>query len=312
MAWHSLLKEVLLNLLGAEMSVQVEYEVGSLPLKIDMIIRKSEGSGGEIQQQVERAVGSSEQVAAASPPLHPDLFESVQYLTKFKSMLTARNIFEFKLMEEPMTLPKLSKLVGYFALFCQREELSTWETVQETSSWLLCTRKPHKLLDTLENRVHPLKVPGFYRLDYLVPRLYLIVISELPLEDEFLPFLLFSAKGPRRDAVLRYLLRNEKNLFITWGAILYLEELQNVAKTEGIELDEWGLSIRKSIRMLGIKNVVEQVGLKEVVIAVGVEELIKAVGVEKLIKAVGVEELLRRVDLDTLEAMVKERREKEK
>ncbi|MBD3193204.1 MAG: hypothetical protein GF308_21400 [Candidatus Heimdallarchaeota archaeon] len=301
MVWHAFLKEILTQLFEArQFIVQAEFEIGALPLKIDLVIRKNHikiNSSTKININAEQKLTESLLTS-----------RKAEYLTKFIDYFSNWNLFEFKLIDETLTSSKLAKLIGYFGLFCEKQKLPI-KSIKETTSWLICTRKPRKLFKQLTRekyKLEPMPIPGFYKLQFYIP-LILVVINELPLEEDFLPVLLF-AKGKKRQKVLNFILDKDNKLFINWSYILYQKELIALAKAKEEPLDEITRNVRNSIRGLGIKSVIEAIGLKEVIDAVGVKEVIDAVGVKEVIDAVGPEELAKQLDQQTLEKIIEKKK----
>ena len=125
MAWHAFFKDILSNILKEEdFKVTVEKEVGTLPLKIDMVIKREDGAKAK-----------------------------TTYLRTFISMLKSWNIIELKMAKETLTYAKLLKMIGYFGLFGSQEKFRPEDT-KDTLIWILTTQKPIKLFKQLKAAGH--------------------------------------------------------------------------------------------------------------------------------------------------------------
>ncbi|MHA1685803.1 MAG: hypothetical protein ACTSYD_05255 [Candidatus Heimdallarchaeaceae archaeon] len=273
MSWHAFFKKLLLNVLkNKKLEIFIEKEVGSLPLKIDMVIKKSDNN----------------------------VVEETEYLKSFLTMLSKWNVIEFKMIKESVTLPKLLKMIGYFGLFAAQNSFSFRDT-RDTKIWILTTRKPVKLFKSLEQNGYKILSCGFsgcYETFFYVPFRF-VVFNELPLEKEFYPFLLFS-QGKKLEKFISHVLSQNNKVFINWSYFLYKEKLIQMAKAQHKALDSITRSVRSAVMELGIKNVIE---------AVGLEEVIKAVGLEEVIKVVGLEKILDTIPLKDIEAFIKKKKQ---
>ena len=270
MSWHAYMMQIIKAVLKTEeVEIYSEVEVGKLPLKIDMVV------------QCKKCIRAERK----------ELKSLIKQIKKWA-------IVELKFANESLTIGKILKMIAYFALFAESKNLSLKE-LKEVLPIIITARKPVKVFRESREEgytIEKLEVKGFYRLNLLIP-LMIVVINELPLTEEFLPLLLF-ARGEKLEETLRFILKTENKLFISWSYILYQKELMKMAKAIGKGLDRISLNVRETIMELGIRNVINDIGLKEV---------IKEVGLKEVIKAVGAEEIAREIDADVLKKVLKEK-----
>ncbi|MHA1686443.1 MAG: hypothetical protein ACTSYD_08570 [Candidatus Heimdallarchaeaceae archaeon] len=210
-------------------------------------------------------------------------------------------IVELKFANESLNPRKLFKMLGYFAFFCERKDLDI-EKISEVVPIIVSARKPAKLFKKLKEEkytIEKIEINGIYKINFLFVTIMVVVLSEIPVVEEFLPLLLFS-QGKKLKETLKFIFSKEKNPFISWSYILYQREVIEIAKATGKGLDRISLNVREAIMSLGIRNVINDIGLKKVMEEIGIKEVIKEIGIKEVIKEIGIKEVIKEIGIEEL------------
>ncbi|MHC1591613.1 MAG: hypothetical protein ACXQS8_05970 [Candidatus Helarchaeales archaeon] len=278
--------------------VQPEVSVGKLPLRIDMIIKRSR-----------------ERITEMKIPV-------------MERHLNQINIMEYKSSHDIPRHHDLAKLIGYLGLYCDQNELGIDSIMNELSLWYVSARRP-PFLDSLfrDDFIEILPSKGLYRLKVpLSCPFFLLIISELEVSEENIP-LLFLSSGKALRETIRFIFREKMNEITgleKYLSLIYLLNYKDVhdmteiqsslPKTvkENIKMAIKDIGLKEVIHLIGLGEVIKEVGLGEVIKEIGLGEVIKEVGLGEVIKEVGLENLIEFAGVEEVEKLLKKMKKNDK
>ncbi len=267
MAWDTFFKQILKEELSG-FEVQSNVPVGKLPLSVDLVI------------------------------IRPDQAPKIPVLQPFVNRLSDINVLEFKSARDSIAKSDLSKLIGYIGLYCENKSFGVLE-MKKITGWYIIPNMPRYFTEL--NLIQ--EEEGIYLFKFYFP-IYIIVIDQLEIKVDNMPFLLFSSKK-RLALALKKIVR-EKSLqkYLSIAYLLYPEGMKKLAIEEQISFEEIQKNIRSAVEELGTAKVIEAVGLAKVIEAVGLAKVIEAVGLAKVIEAVGPEKVIEAVGLEKVKSIL--------
>ncbi len=245
MAWDTLFKQILKQELSG-FEVQSNVPVGKLPLSIDLVI------------------------------LRPDQAPKIPVLRPFIERLSDINILEFKSARDTIAKSDLSKLIGYIGLYCENKGFGVLE-MKKITGWYIVPNMPRYFTEL--NLIQ--EEEGVYLFKFYFP-IYILVIDQLEIKLDNMPFLLFSSKKRLVLALKKIIHEKSLQKYLSIAYLLYPQEMKKLVVEEQISFEEIQKNIRSAVEELGTAKVIEAVGLENVIEAVGLENVIEAVGLEKV------------------------------
>ncbi|MHC1591880.1 MAG: hypothetical protein ACXQS8_07330, partial [Candidatus Helarchaeales archaeon] len=241
--------------------VQPEVSVGKLPLRIDMIIKRSQ-----------------KQITEMKIPV-------------LERHLKQINLIEYKSSHDAPRHHDLVKLIGYLGLYGDQNKLGIDLIMKKFSLWYVSARRPSFLDSLFKNDfMEILPSRGLYKLKAPLPcPLFILIISELEVSEENIP-LLFLSSGKALRETIRFIFREKMNEITGLEKYLSLIYLLNYKDVH--DMTEIQSSLPKIVRE-NIKMAIKDIGIKEVIQLVGLGDVIKEVGLGEVIKEVGLDEVIK-------------------
>jgi hypothetical protein len=222
--------------------------------------------------------------------------------------LAAHNLISFKSYQDTLDGWTLSELVGHYVNYRKQESPSMQELLPEADFRLFAVsvRFPARLAQQVElTRLWP----GVYEVRHFTGALRVVVIHQLPREEQNALLLLFSAQQEALEyAVAHYARRSEETSTL-------MLQLWNRYQAEGMTMNELERMARETVEQL-LRNMPMEERLKGVPLE-ALEERVKSVTLEerlkgmppeerlKLLKALLTDDLLAIVDPDKREALLR-------
>jgi hypothetical protein len=209
------------------------------------------------------------------PRLLPDGFEN----------LVAHNLLTFKSHQETLDGWALWELIGHFVNYRKQASPSMQDLLPESDFQLfaVCARYPNNLAQQVT--LTPLR-NGVYEIQELALRIRLIVVHQLPQEEQNAMLHLFSA----REELLRYGQEHYRPHSQESSTLLY--QLLRVYCEDNTMSEKLKEFVRQSI--------------DELLRSLPAEELRKALPVEERLKGLSVEEMIRAIPPEKLEAFTRQ------
>lgn len=236
MAKDASFKNYIRDLTKKHLKMDEDVSVGVLPIQIDMILTQIDHTNLD-------KIG-----------LHP--INKIFQLTN-KSNL----VIEYKSGGDSLELRDLNKILAYKHHLIYKDDNYNSDN---TSTLIIATNISFSLfsklkLSRIENGIYSIKFDE---------TIYLIVINELDVDVNNYGLLVYSS-GDKQNEFLRKILQSAfdekqndiEEMFISLVYVYKFRELDSMAKSEGIELDELSLNIRGAIESIGLKRVIDEVGL---------------------------------------------------
>jgi len=218
------------------------------------------------------------------PRLLPDGFEN----------LVAHNLLTFKSHQETLDGWALWELIGHFVNYRKQASPSMQDLLPESDFQLfaVCARYPNNLAQQVT--LTPLR-NGVYEIQELALRIRLIVVHQLPQEEQNAMLHLFSA----REELLRYGQEHYRPHSQESSTLLY--QLLRVYCEDNTMSEKLKEFVRQSIDEL-LRSLPAEERLK----GLPAEELRKALPVEERLKGLSVEEMIRAIPPEKLEALTRQ------
>lgn len=253
-----------------EIRVTDDKSVGTLPLKIDLII--------EIKN-------SSANIRNLLPIL----------TQRFKR----QNIIEFKSAHDKTSIDNLSKLIGYFGLFAEQERINIIHWKNEITLWYISAAKP-KFLETLVDSgiIEEESEKGLYSIKTLnFLKIYIIIIEEMEMKQENYPLLL-NLWGTRLGDVVQRIIADGLATNEYYDKYLRMNYLINYKDKEFMNM------LNNEYSELIIKN------LKEFIQDYGISKFVNEIGLDKVIDEIGLEKVLESIELDEIQKFLDKKKQK--
>ncbi len=254
-----LVLERLFALVG--LSLQTEWAVGDLPLRIDGVVR-----------------------------CQPDDVARLAERTPF-GFFTQHNLLECKSLSDRLTLDEFQRIVGRAYLYAANEKVRSHK---DLIVCVICARRPRRLLQHSQSvATFALTTQGIYVTRSVGIPVHVVVVPELPAEPSTVFLRLFGDEEGRHEAIRTFVGLNDSDL-IRIATLVYPDEVEEAMRmAKSTKAPDIVRNIAYIARWQGPEKVLSGLTPEERMAGLKPEDIVHALPPEELVRALSPEELAR-------------------
>ena len=249
--WDFAFKFVLERLFAlVGLSLQTEWAVGDLPLRIDGVVR-----------------------------CQPDDVARLAERTPF-GFFTQHNLLECKSFSDRLTLDEFQRIVGRAYLYAANEKVRNHK---DLIVCVICARRPRRLLTRSQQvATFAQASQGIYQTLSVGMPVYVVVVPELPIEPSTVFLRLFGDEAGRREAIATFIGWGDPDL-IRVSALLFPNEVDEVMKmAKRTKAPDIAANVAYLVRWLGPEKVIGELTPEERLAGLKPEQILAGLEPEEL------------------------------